>query len=242
MKNKKLKIVVTGSHGYIGSEVVFRLKMLGFDPIGIDLKDGKNVLRNMPTCDVVIHCASRLDNDEDVIEYNVRTTEAVLKKAKRIVFLSSAAVYGDTFGAATENVPLTPINNYGESKLLCEKLIRKCKIPYTIFRLSNVYSFHGLHGVIPEWLDGGDVINGDGKQIRDFVRLEDIVPVISEAAITSKWRGIYNLSSGKGIEIRELFKKLFPKEKSVYEDEVKDEIQVSVLNSQKAQAKGFRPL
>ncbi len=241
MKNKKLKIVVTGSHGYIGSEIVFRLKMLGFNCIELDLKIDKDIVKDMPTCDVVVHCASRLDDNKDVVEYNTKITKKVLQKAKRIVFLSSAAVYGNVIRPVKEDGKLAPINNYGESKVLCEKMIAQSKKPYTIFRLSNVYSMFAFHGVIADW-ENNEVINGDGKQVRDFVRLEDIVPVIVEAAISSKWKGVYNLSTGKGIQILDLFKRLYPKSEIVYDKKAINEIRSSILNSKKAQKKGFKPL
>lgn len=231
------KICVTGFLGFIGKEITFRLRMLGYDVIGIDLKDGKDVRRDMPKCDVVIHCAASL---EDEAKYNIECTIPVIKKAKKIIFLSSAAVYGNTY-SANEKSPLAPINLYGEGKKECEKLIRKSKKPYTIFRLSNVYSRTADHGVIARFMKGHKIINGNGIQIRDFVRLEDIVPVIIEAATTNRWKGIYNLSSGKGIKISDLFKRMFPKDKPEFKKRMEDEIMYSVLDNSKARKNGFKP-
>lgn len=235
-----MKIVVTGHKGYIGSEIYFYLQMLGYSVIGIDKKEGKSVITSMPVCDVAIHCASSLKN-EGSLEYNMKTTQPVINKAKKIVFLSSAAVYGNN-KLAIEKSKINPINEYGISKVTCEELIIKSKKPHVIFRLANVYSLHAKHGVISRFLKGHKTINGDGKKTRDFVRLEDIVPVIVEAAITNKWRGVYNLSSGKGISMLNLYKRFFPNEKPIFKPEVDDEIIYSILDNTKALKKGFRPL
>ncbi len=237
-RKKKLKICVTGYLGYLGKEITFRLRMMGLDVIGIDTKVGTDVRKDILKCDVCIHCAASLENET---KYNIDCTIPVIEKAKKIVFLSSAAVYGNILGATEETSLAFFQNEYGKGKVECERLIKKSKKPYTIFRLSNVYSRNADHGVIARFLQGYKIINGNGRKIRDFVRLEDIVPVIVEAAITNKWRGIYNLSSGKGISILALFKRMFPKEKPVFKKDIENEILYSVLDNTKAKKKGFRP-
>ena len=227
------KIVVTGHKGYIGSEIFFSLQMDGLSPIGIDLLEGKDVLKHMPKNDITIHCATTFTGN-DVIEHNVNMTAKVLASTKHIIFLSSAAVYGNNKNALEDDI-LSPITPYGQAKEACEALIIKSNIPYTILRLSNVYSLRGGHGVIAHFLKGKNVIYGTENHIRDFVPVERIVQVMRSilAEFEYKWfNEICNVSSGKGITINALFKRLYPKKKPIYK-EAKKEIQVSILNNEK---------
>lgn len=84
---------------------------------------------------------------EDNIEGTVNILEAARKYGvKRIIFSSSAAVYGDIAPECLpvrETEPLCPVSFYGLSKMTCENYIRLYQkaygLSYVIFRFANVY-------------------------------------------------------------------------------------------------------
>ena len=84
---------------------------------------------------------------EDNIEGTVNILEAARKYGvKRIIFSSSAAVYGDIAPECfpvRETEPLRPVSFYGLSKMTCENYIRLYQkaygLSYVIFRFANVY-------------------------------------------------------------------------------------------------------
>lgn len=177
--------------------------------------------------DVVIHLAAIADVNESVInpdvtkKNNVDGTANVLQcciknEIKKIIFSSSAAVYGDLKEIPiNENCATNPQSPYGQSKLDAEKLIEKtCKkngINHIIFRIFNVYGKgqnRQYAGVITKFLenirdDKPLVVYGDGKQERDFVSINDVVESF-DCALKSNKSGTYNIASGKSTSINEL--------------------------------------
>ena len=201
---------------------------------------------------VVIHLAAMINVNESVInpeftkKVNVDGTANVLKcciknKIKKIIFASTATVYGDSKEIPiNENSTTNPQSPYGQSKLDAEKIIVKtCQennIDYIIFRMFNVYG-KGQNtqyaGVITKFLenirdDNPLVIYGDGEQTRDFVSINDVVEAFDCATKLHK-NGIYNIASGKSLSINELAqimfdvfgKKLDIKHKEMKKDEIK---------------------
>ena len=178
-----MRILVTGHRGYIGKHLFNKLKSLSYDVYGIDLKDGLDVLFNLPDkdFDIVFHLAAlpsvsfSVDNPSYSYRHNSYATSVLLEWAKnhgvsRFIFSSSAAVYGDGSD---------PVSPYGLQKLLSEK---ECKLSLRYF---NVYSQDQQYGgpystVISAWMEMVRqcrplCINGTGEQIRDFVHVDDIV-------------------------------------------------------------------
>jgi len=221
-----------------------------------DILDFEKLLEFSSNVDVVIHLAAKSDVSESVInpentnKVNVEGTKNVLKcciqkKIKKIIFASSAAIYGDSKEIPIkENSITSPLSPYGQSKLDAEKIIQDtCKqndINYTILRMFNVYG-KGQNdqyaGVITKFMQNilqkkSVVIYGNGTQTRDFVSIYDVVDAF-ECSILSKKNGTYNIASGKSITIKELAEIMFDafgKKDVMYEDTKKGDIKDSVAN------------
>ena len=187
-------VLVTGHRGYIGSRVFSRLKNLGCDVDGVDLKDGEDLLYSLPRdkkYHTVFHLAALPRVEYSVLKpsytlmHNVLGTSRVLDWAvetgvKRVVFSSSCAVYGDGEG---------PSSPYGLHKLMseleCSLFSNLYGIDIVCLRYYNVYSkdqpFGGAYStVLSAWMqmirDSLPLrIDGDGEQTRDFVHVDDIV-------------------------------------------------------------------
>ena len=124
---------------------------------------------------------------------------------KKLFFASTSAVYGDKRDEIlTENTPgLSPISYYGAAKLGSEALISAFSymndFSALIFRFPNVIGPHLTHGVIfdfihrlmenPEELR----ILGDGKQIKPYIYVKDLVEAIVKFRSTPKGVRVYNL-------------------------------------------------
>ena len=191
-----------------------------------DVLDFDKLLQSSKNFDVIIHLAAKSDVaesvifPEDTINVNVNGTINVLKccaqnKIRKIIFASSASVYGDSSDIISEKSATIPLSPYGKSKLDAEIQIRKFADEFgfdaIILRLFNVYG-KGQNdqyaGVISKFLKNISenkplIIYGDGKQTRDFVSVYDVIRAI-ECAISSENSGTYNIASGKSISINEL--------------------------------------
>lgn len=159
-----MKICVTGHKGFIGSHLWERLLEDGHELIGIDLKEGNDILDLKPEdlygVEYVFHLAARvsvpesIENPEETHKNNVTGTFNVLRcaaeaKVSRVIFSSSSAVYGinenhDKLGIPyNELMELNPTSPYGLSKLLGEEYCRLYSRIYDIdtvcLRYFNVY-------------------------------------------------------------------------------------------------------
>jgi UDP-glucose 4-epimerase len=158
--------------------------------------------------DAVVHVAAISDldacndNPDEAISVNVYGTHQVVEavkrnKVRRVVFCSSAAVYGTPATTpVTERHATHPLNLYGVTKLAGEKLLNASHINNGLetvnLRFGNVYGV-GIYtnwvGVIPKFvalaIDGKPLtIYGDGTSTRDFVHVEDITRAITHSLTT----------------------------------------------------------
>jgi len=192
----------------------------------IDIRDFKklsNALRNM---DGVFHLAAltivqeSFQKEEEYNDVNVVGTENVFKIAKeegfKVVFASSSSIYGDTISIPIkEDFPKKPINPYGKTKLQDELLAKKfCLDGVKIIglRYFNVYGIGqtGTYaGVITKFLNRlknfeSPIINGDGKQTRDFIYVKDVAAANLAAMNSDINCGFFNVGTGKETSILEL--------------------------------------
>jgi UDP-glucose 4-epimerase len=175
--------------------------------------------------DVIIHAAAYVSVEESMynpwiyIENNFFVTERLtryLSNKQKIIYLSSAAVYGEPINIPIkETDPTKPRSPYGLSKLLGEKSVIRnsiCnKYRYIIFRVFNVYGKgqnRTYAGVITVFLDRlrknlPPIIYGDGGNTRDFIHVRDVAKAVY-LALDKNFSGIYNLGSGRGVAIKDL--------------------------------------
>lgn len=149
---------------------------------------------------------------------------AIANKVKRLVFSSSASVYGD---AVTEPIeeshPLNCQEFYGASKVSGEMLIRALSnqaqqkgqnIEYVGLRYMNVYGPRQYDdgpyvGVIARMLNALNagippVIHGDGTQAYDFIHVRDCARANILAMLSNVINGFYNVGTGTKTSINDL--------------------------------------
>ena len=144
---------------------------------------------------------------------------SVKYKVKKLMFASSAAVYGiPKSEVSKENDNLSALSFYGLTKKTGEEYIRLYHdifgLDYVIFRYSNVFgdrqSVHGEAGVVAIFSDsmkfGKKIyIDGDGLQTRDFIYVKDVAYANYIVGIEDVKNDTYNLSNNNKISILELY-------------------------------------
>lgn len=152
--------------------------------------------------------------------YNVLEA-AQRAKVKRVIFISSSAVYGEYPKLPfKETHPPQPESPYALSKLageqLCSLYWRLYGLETVALRLFNVYGprqnpFSQYANAIPNFtrklLTGQPpTIYGDGNQTRDFVYADDVIKAVQLASQSKKaMGGVFNIGSGKRISVNKLF-------------------------------------
>jgi UDP-glucose 4-epimerase len=180
--------------------------------------------------DAVFHLAAQMDVRKSVedpafdADVNVLGTLNLLQNcvrsgAKKVVFASTGgAVYGEQeVFPCEENHPTRPVSPYGITKLCVEKYLfyfaTEFGLKYVALRFANVYgprqNPHGEAGVVAiftsKLLSGGQpVINGDGKQTRDYVYVGDVVQA-NLKALEYPQNDSFNVGTGIETDVNRIF-------------------------------------
>jgi len=198
-------------------------------PDGGDIREVDVLDRALQGADAVVHLAAMWllhckDYPRTAFEVNVAGTfnvlEACVKNGvKRLVYSSSASVYGDAVEVPmTEDHPFNNRNFYGATKIAGEAMARafhdRYGLDYVGLRYMNVYGPHqdqtaAYTGVIPIMLnkiEAGEVpvINGDGTQAYDFVTARDAARCNVCALTSSATDDFYNVGTGVQTSIDQL--------------------------------------
>ncbi|HKF75292.1 MAG TPA: NAD-dependent epimerase/dehydratase family protein [Candidatus Dormibacteraeota bacterium] len=146
--------------------------------------------------------------------------EAAREAGARFIFASTGgAMYGDADVLPTpESHPAWPVSPYGVAKLSFEHYLHCYRaqhgLRYVALRYANVYgprqNPHGEAGVVAIFclrMLAGDqaVINGDGRQTRDFVHVADVVRA-NLAALDSDAVGHFNVGTGRPVDMNTIFR------------------------------------
>ena len=219
-----MRVLVTGGAGFIGSHLVDRLINDGHEVVVLDnlsfgkkewvnkkarlvlgdIRDPTTVATALQGCEAVFHLAALTDarssDDDAIYQVNYLGSEnvfnlAAAKKCK-IIFTSSAAVYGEAF-PCREAAECAPMNQYGKSKLKAEALLQRLDSDAFVARLFNCYGpraksvVNKFCDMIPNYKD--IIIFGSGLQTRDFVHVNDVVNAL---VLGMKNSGVYNVGTG----------------------------------------------
>jgi UDP-glucose 4-epimerase len=196
---------------------------------GGDVRDTDVLRKAMDGIDGVVHLAAMWllhckDYPRTAFEVNIGGTFNVLEACaqagvKRLVYSSSASVYGDAAEVPmTEEHPFNNRNFYGATKIageaMCRAFFDRYGLSYVGLRYMNVYGPHqdqtaAYTGVIPIMLNMIDrnetpVINGDGTQAYDFITARDAARANVLALESDVSDEFYNVGTGVQTSISQL--------------------------------------
>ena len=231
------KIFVTGANGFIGKNLSNFLENLGYSvtrsdisgdvDIKVDLRNANWEEYSLDDYLAVVHLGAKISVPESFEkprlyrEINVNASRRLFQSCSdagvpRIVFASSAAVYGEVEGGLmTVGFEGEHDSPYAETKILGEEIAKEIateSTKITCLRFFNVYGpgqqhFSPYASVIPIFIDrmrtkDDILIFGDGEQTRDFIHVDDICRTISNSfAFDLPTYSRFNLGTGTSVSI-----------------------------------------
>jgi UDP-glucose 4-epimerase len=191
--------------------------------------------------EAIIHMAGLIEvgfsitNPDHFFENNVGGSMSVLRAmidtgVKKLVFSSTAAVYGDPISLPiTEDAPLQPTNPYGESKLMVERILGWAApahgLTCTALRYFNAAGATSRNGEMHEpethliplvlkaakegqavTIFGTDYPTSDGTTIRDYVHVVDLASahLVALARVEAGLLRVYNVGNGTGYSVQQV--------------------------------------
>ncbi|MFI1377755.1 NAD-dependent epimerase/dehydratase family protein [Streptomyces longwoodensis] len=227
------------AYGFASGPSVFDISPTDPDVLAGDITDAALMDYLVGRADYVIHAAALADvaectrNPAAALQANIQGTQTVLDAAarhsgtlKRLVFVSSASVYGVGAGSTTEGArfseddPLRPASVYANTKLWGEHqtalTLGGADNSYTVVRYFSVYGEpqvvkENSHSWVVAWFAMRAALglplhlNGGGRQVRDFVHVDDIADATLLAAVTDRAdRATVNVGTGRATSIRQV--------------------------------------
>ena len=224
------KILVTGSTGFIGSNLVKQLSdyevVTDYDNSErIDLQNTKQVMK-LDSVDTVIHLAGKIPwrelSSNEYIDNNMKCTQNILeycgkKNVKKIIYVSSY-VYGQPkYCPIDEEHPVNPHTAYAKSKYLAEKecmdYCKRSNLNLIILRPFNVYGESMRAGFLISNLinavKSGKKLNIANKgSKRDFLHVDDFVDLILKIVDYNSKLEIFNVGSGLSYSFEDIIRKI----------------------------------
>jgi len=181
--------------------------------------------------DAIVHLAALVSVPESLrhpdlnFSLNVQATHEVAEAARhagvpRVVFASSAAVYGNhPHLPLREDAPTRPVSPYGAAKLASEALLLghaaafsitvRCQRYFNVFgpRQDPASSYSGAISIFHRCHQEGKAatVFGDGRQTRDFISVHDVARAnVLAATLPNLTSGIANICTGRGTSLREV--------------------------------------
>jgi UDP-glucose 4-epimerase len=198
-----------------------------------DLLDGRTLAKALDGIDVVIHLAARVstpNDDRDAHAFDqvnhwgcAQLALAVSRSpVRRVIHLSSIAVYGFTPEPCNESSPTHPFSFYGRSKLDGEHQLESLPsgIELIVLRAGNVYGYNPAFrtdAVINQFMFNANFgrkiqINGSGNQQRSFIHVDALAEVIAAAVDGQVPAGVYNAAqhSTSILEVAHTIGRVYP--------------------------------
>lgn len=232
-----MKILITGIHGFVGSNLVAALKdyhtIYGVDIIS-PIKEGVSYTYSwddldigmVPDVDAIIHLAGKAHdtkNQADAEVYfkvNTGLTQKIfdyflLSKARKFIFFSTAKAAADKVdGVLTEDVIPTPVGPYGESKIMAEKYILSHLNPEKQVYIMRPCMIHGpgnkgnLNLLYNMVKKGIPWPLGAYENRRTFTSIDNVSFVISGLLTKDVPSGIYNMGDDEALSTNELIESI----------------------------------
>ncbi len=223
------KILITGSNGFIGKNLIKKInnneyKVYKIDSKNTDLTNNENWL-NLPKCNILIHLAAKTfvpkswkEPDQFITNNLISTTNALeyCRKNNSKLILLSSYMYGEPKTIPTPEKHMIQINNpYSLSKYLSEYTAKFysdfLEVNLVILRVFNVFGpFQPSNFLISQIMQ--QIISNKEIEVksllpkRDYLYVDDLISAIIKSIKYDGKHNIFNIGMGKSYSVSEVIK------------------------------------
>ncbi|TXH00606.1 MAG: NAD-dependent epimerase/dehydratase family protein [Candidatus Moraniibacteriota bacterium] len=235
MTEEREDVLLIGGTGFIGTELARTFVGDGRKVISIgrheksnhpgrvqvlDMYDQEAVQKFLPAAQSVFILTGQNTKNFDPIQ-ELKNLEGIVtvlndRQPKKVFYLSSVLVYGETSVPAREQDACRPIDQYSQFKLRAEALFKEKlskDILLGILRVSNVYGNPANRGFI-HWLlqavkEGKEfILNGEGMQERDYIFIDDVVTALVQIEQLLKQSDTINVATGRSYSLNDVIREM----------------------------------
>src|SRR5213596_3538923 len=188
--NNKMKIVVIGGTGLIGSKVVSILRQRGHQVVaaspstGVNTLTGEGLTEALADAQVVVDVANSPSfEDKAVLEFFETS-------GRNLLAAEAAAGVRHHVALSIVGTDRSPDNGYFRAKVAQEKLIETSGLPYTIIRSTQFLEFLG--GIAASSADGNRVRLSPG--LFQPIAADDVAPLVAKVALAAPRNGIVEIA------------------------------------------------
>lgn len=209
------KISITGSSGFLGSELKKELKKKKYK---LELIKTKEIIKKKifgKNSSHFIHLGFDKRKNKCNINLQINIIKKIIKNSKK--FNYKIIFFSTTCGGPKNRRKIFKHSNYQIAKYLCEKELTKIEDPrfdFVIFRLFNLYGLNTkseniIHDIKEKILNSKNsqvkIINP--KSTRDFIFISDVINLIIKSLKHKKLENsIFEVGTGKGVSIEQIYK------------------------------------
>lgn len=210
------KILVTGSTGLVGSQLIKDLVENKYEvyscfhntqpkygvPIQMDISKREEIIKVLEKIkpNVIIHLAAFTDVEKCEMKkdkadlLNIKATEFLVKESEKnnvfFVYISTDYVFDGNEGLRKESDIPNPVNHYGKSKLEAEKIVKNSLSKFLIIRTSTPFGIHSDKKSFPIWVKENLEMKKEIHVVIDQFTSPTYVPNLSKMMIDAIKKGI----------------------------------------------------
>jgi len=202
-EKSKMKIVVIGGTGLIGSKVVKNLRERGYEAVAASPNSGVNTLTGEGLAEVLERASVVVDVSNSPSFEDAPVMEFFKTSTGNMLSYEAAAGVGHHVALSIVGTDRLPDSGYLRAKVVQEKLIQESSIPYSIVRATQFFEFFGR---IADSATEGNTVRLPSVSFQPMAA-DDVARVVSEVAMASPLNGIIEIGGPEKFRFDEFIRR-----------------------------------
>ena len=202
-EKSKMKIVVIGGTGLIGSKVVKNLRERGCETVAASPNSGVNTLTGEGLAEVLDRASVVVDVSNSPSFEDAPVMEFFKTSTGNMLSYEAAAGVGHHVALSIVGTDRLPDSGYLRAKVVQEKLIQESSIPYSIVRATQFFEFFGR---IADSATEGNTVRLPSVSFQPMAA-DDVARVVSEVAMASPLNGIIEIGGPEKFRFDEFIRR-----------------------------------